>query len=967
MQNLLKNHIQASTIVYKPTLLAIGLSSGSHSDGVEFDSSINNGSNYSLDKAIDSDNSTFTGVNSTAAGHTGFDIDLRKPIEADVSISVSPGSADSQIEEYDPTNSYTWFSLDNIYDSSGTSDVISNGLNLNEVFGFTITFNTPTALNRFEITPATSDTIAYTYTVEISFNGTDYITDSTFTMSSVDVAKSVDIQYRSDYDSDDGQQQKGNLENKKIKRLRISSTGNGTNDDIRFSELDLFKLTYEEPTGIYLNKIRARATFEPDVDTGTWIYQVSEDAETYETIGSVNKGAANNEGYDIGFDDFKMDGSPFDRKVKKFRMINTSDAGNERIYDLNIHEYQSITASISDSLVNFDFNDSVLETKAWNSSRYDGRQLQSSGVNVATVDDIGNNDRNPIIQRYSRNIYIGNEVIGCTDVVEDMEEGDLVQFPDYSYIQANSYITVNEDGSITRNVLSAKGTEEERTRQKNGFYKAWYDDFPLGNKCSMILGDPTSKNNLKSDYNIYFNGGQLYRFLAIQRFKHSQAINANSPTILPYKPKSGQYYTAPSASNFDFDNGGAFYMRYNSNITSSVGNALAKQAVGYVYNKELHQSFYSGSLTEYQPVGKYFALKGHEMFSCFKRFFEQKNNSTYKGDKRLFITICSNDRSGSDSSAITNPANFDIGYKDGGNPRPIYTYENGGFATSSVSSSLFEYKQSLDNYNGSFLTKTLADLSTVEIAQVNLRDSSAGGEERVQEFEFARWPNNNVHQAYVSDLYGTGEVYGFPYWVEGRIGQTHEERDLNPGYPELFKRDTNSANSNFGGPIVFSLVSDDVPTLLVDLKKERELPQGKGDKPFVLLPENIDPYIKDNLTLYLTKAGIDISGNASSEVEEITDKKHRRLLDPMNARRRARRRDIDRERLEELRKEFLSQTRRGRRFLRQEDRREEREERRNERRENRQERRNERRENRNDRRENRQDRRRNRRNRRRNR
>ena len=45
------------------------------------------------------------------------------------------------------------------------------------------------------------------------------------------------------------------------------------------------------------------------------------------------------------------------------------------------------------------------------------------------------------------------------------------------------------------------------------------------------------------------------------------------------------------------------------------------------------------------------------------------------------------------------------------------------------------------------------------------------------------------------------------------------------------------------------------PTLIIDLDKSNELPNGVGSKGFVLIPENTHPKIKANLDEILLKAG----------------------------------------------------------------------------------------------------------------
>ena len=42
------------------------------------------------------------------------------------------------------------------------------------------------------------------------------------------------------------------------------------------------------------------------------------------------------------------------------------------------------------------------------------------------------------------------------------------------------------------------------------------------------------------------------------------------------------------------------------------------------------------------------------------------------------------------------------------------------------------------------------------------------------------------------------------------------------------------------------------------MNKEIELPDGKGSKPIIVVPSNLHPFVKDNLTHFCAKAGLDI-------------------------------------------------------------------------------------------------------------
>jgi hypothetical protein len=48
----------------------------------------------------------------------------------------------------------------------------------------------------------------------------------------------------------------------------------------------------------------------------------------------------------------------------------------------------------------------------------------------------------------------------------------------------------------------------------------------------------------------------------------------------------------------------------------------------------------------------------------------------------------------------------------------------------------------------------------------------------------------------------------------------------------------------------------DSPTVIINLKKQEELPYGVGEKPFLLIPDHTSQHVKDNLEYYLEKAGL---------------------------------------------------------------------------------------------------------------
>lgn len=558
------------------------------------------------------------------------------------------------------------------------------------------------------------------------------------------------------------------------------------------------------------------------------------------------------------------------------------------------HEIHEIQIFVDEGSVPFEFNDSLLSSKAWNSSRYDGRQLQASQLNVARKSDIGNNDKNPILQNYSRNIYIGNAIKGMSSTPEDP---NITQFHDYSYAQIEYYVTVNDDDSLTENRIEANKVygEGEENISKKGWYRAFYDDFPEKSRCKLILGDQSVTNNIRSSYPIYFNGGQLKRVFIMQS-GNNQSSDATFLTVLTgsaeFYPHIINGFGISSTSSLGDTVGGTV------NLAGLITGTTSSLHTASLYNQEIYQNFYTGSLAGPNFVfgsgeDETTLLSINEVQNFLEGFNDYKANSNYKGDKRMFVTLC---RKGLRDD-ILNPLK--------GNTKPVYTYEEGGYppASASVPAQIAQR------------TVSLPTLATFEIDSINK------GHSKVSVFS-----NDEI-------ILSPRTKPSFNY---------SSFRDSINGQPTPTQFRT--------GSYLFSLCEDDNPSLLIPLKKEQALPEGIGDKPFVVIPDNLHPYIKDNLTHFLIKAGIDIGDRKETPVlKEKNKPKVRRRLSA--AERLARRLAFEAER----ERRMLPKKERERRRRRQEreERREDRQERREERREDRQERRQERREDRQERRRNR--------------
>lgn len=569
---------------------------------------------------------------------------------------------------------------------------------------------------------------------------------------------------------------------------------------------------------------------------------------------------------------------------------------------------------------NFEFNDSVLETKAWNSSRYDGRQLEGAVANEFRAGDT-TYGKTPVLRNYTRNIYIGNDIVGMYEE-GDPDDPTLLQFPRYAYAQTNYYITINDDDTITYNILEEK---RNNNNAKNGFYRAFYKDFPIGSDCKIIINDQSVKNKLKNSYPIYFNGGQLQRVLTIQSGPNGGTSGDYTQLMIVTASAEGLLLFDPIPDNLAY--GSAYIYGFGGSDINTAGSFHTAS----LHNEDIYTDWFTGSLGLTYNLGgvQVDAIDWAEYNNFIDNFLNFKNTSGYKGDKRLYLTATA-------GHTITQ-------LSSGSQSQPVYTYEPGGYQTSS-----FGIKK-----------ESLADLSTIEV--VNHRMEHYSSVIWQSELQFSI--NENLHQNY-STRVGYDSAY-------------HGSGSMPPNF--------------VSGSLVLSKLEDKNPSLLLPLNKTKQLPEGIGTKNFVIVPENLHPYVKDNLTYFLTRAGIDVGGNTSTliplnqtnkyidrigwkppkpaptpELQAAQDAKteitfeQRRLLARQLAEQNRRRW------LERLREEEENQ-RRNKRQSKREDRQEERkekkqrrEERKENRRENRQERREDRREDRQNRRENRRNRRRNR-------
>lgn len=309
-----------------------------------------------------------------------------------------------------------------------------------------------------------------------------------------------------------------------------------------------------------------------------------------------------------------------------------------------------------------ELNDANFEASSWKNPRYDGCQTKTKTLNKYDANDI-TFGKTAATQKYSRNIYFGNAVVGLNDIPEDTR---LMRIENFSYVQTNRFFTINEDNTISVQRLETTKGESD---SKNGFYRAFYEDFPIGSDCRLIITDDSIKTSLQDRYNVYFNGGTLKKL-----------FSSSLPTF----------------------NTTAAFLSSTSRYSLTTYAAKFASIIGF-YNENDIRNFYTGSLDVINTsnIVSYFAPQFQDDY--LDPFFEYKNSSDYKGNKRMFITFVTSSASGS--------------LIPGNEFEAIRTIDNKSMPAGT-------------RYN----TENLAEISTSELVDVSFTKVGAGGNTQQRQY-----------------------------------------------------------------------------------------------------------------------------------------------------------------------------------------------------------------------------------------
>lgn len=417
-----------------------------------------------------------------------------------------------------------------------------------------------------------------------------------------------------------------------------------------------------------------------------------------------------------------------------------------------------------------ELNDAVFETEAWRSSRYNGRQLNSLKTNQYNTGDT-TYGKTPVVEKYSRNIYIGNRVIGFDD--DPTQFNPTPGFKLKSFINVEGYFTINSDDTVTK-----VGVNFSDNNSRKGFERAFREDFSIGTKASILLLDKGVEHNLKDKYTVDFNEGLLSRILEISS---SQAVTDGTTNLIITEDLTPEANLSPFEISiqppFSFDNPTYSTQTYN---------------------------FYQNNQSLY-----FTQLSGSGILSDSELSTDNKGNSILTA----FFTS-------SKENYLSDPANNKF---------------------------FLEIKPPANNPLPSTFNQNSIGLQNSNVVELDFNNSNIFVEsgEGYFTFRLKTKPFNTLSNPFAIKTFAGDTL----------INLTHFDSTFSG--IETFK---NTHGNNF---ILHKL--NPIPSILINLSKEEDLPNGIGEQGFIVIPGNFDPILKPQLNKILkNKLNFDIEGGVNT-------------------------------------------------------------------------------------------------------
>ena len=486
-----------------------------------------------------------------------------------------------------------------------------------------------------------------------------------------------------------------------------------------------------------------------------------------------------------------------------------------------------------------EFDDALLDLIGWKNPRYNGSKLTGQKINEFNTGDISYG-KNPVVEREQEVIFVGNTVIGTA------ENPKVITLEDHSFLEINKIIVVNPDETIN--------TIERTAENSEAFNRFITGNLLEGDKVNFRLLDFSTQTNLKQDYFVKFNRGLLMK------------VYTYTPTLDPFV-NDGVFGGIGVSMKNKKEAGGSDQNLSGSGMFGFGQNIVVTGDPTSLALTEASQSKFASSSIEGEPG----------IFTVNPFPAEMANYSDGAIIHRLDVAV------GAKSTIITPDTItlhhfykewvfFDIlrgiegNHPLGGN-KYFVTFEKGKFGISnnkqeSISTAEITHPQVDDTYNvnGSVFTEFMqqADASSMVSADLEARN--------VGHITATSLKSNRFFEANIPQSASNSSI------AASFTGPVKQDIIYQKSYTSVSKVTTVGYTCSFYYPFSQHQLSvlRPSPTVVINLDKEDELPDGLGEKGFILLPENSSREVKGNLDFYLEKAGL-IGDGSKSELKKAPE------------------------------------------------------------------------------------------------
>ena len=439
-----------------------------------------------------------------------------------------------------------------------------------------------------------------------------------------------------------------------------------------------------------------------------------------------------------------------------------------------------------------EFDDALLDLDGWKNPRYDGSKLTGQKINEYNNGDV-TYGKNPVLTNKTVALYIGNTLIGGED--EDEQ---------YAYIKKHSYVDINR--ILIINPETDKLTLLDATQEGfNSFHRFVTNDLPTGGSFNIRLLDYSIPNSLNANTQNYvkMNKGWL-----LKSFKYGEFINDNSSATigLEYSGSLALFKQLAWSLSSPFPTALVFQYGLKSGGSSGVVDFSPSYVSASIKSNKFTDQYYNGAYT----------------FPSFNTSTSGSfvSASKFIGTSTINFLVTNSLSTELHLTLFKGEFDFAPSFND---ERSIGTFEVDRKLTSVGTSSFLDNAPlfpllSLKGQTGSRFwptrPATSSQISAVDVD--NMKSFEDNGSSKTVAY---------IHQSFISS----------------------QPTDM----PLYDKSET------FQGEFTYELsFLDKSHTLIADIDKESSLPNGIGEKGFVIIPQQLDKRVKLNIDYYLSKAGL---------------------------------------------------------------------------------------------------------------